>query len=45
MKYIEQVSYTLWNPREIIEKNGGIPPQTFKIFEVPIYFIYNLLFF
>lgn len=40
MKYIEKVSYTLWNPREIIEKNGGIPPQTFKIFEVCTYLIH-----
>ncbi|XP_022178571.1 cryptochrome-1 isoform X2 [Myzus persicae] len=33
VKYIEKVSHTLWNPKTIIEKNGGVPPFTFKQFQ------------
>jgi len=34
IKCIETVSHTLWNPKSIIEKNGGVPPFTFKQFQV-----------
>lgn len=39
IKCIEKVSHTLWNPKEIIKKNGGIPPTTFKKFHVFILFL------
>ncbi|KAJ8315278.1 hypothetical protein KUTeg_007428 [Tegillarca granosa] len=29
---IESVSHTLWDPRQIIETNGGTPPLTFELF-------------
>ncbi|KAJ8315828.1 hypothetical protein KUTeg_007978 [Tegillarca granosa] len=31
---IESVSHTLWDSREIIEKNGGTPPLTFGLFNL-----------
>lgn len=30
----EKISHTLWNPREIIEMNGGVPPLTYQMFLV-----------
>lgn len=32
--YHEEISHTLWNPREVIETNGGIPPLTYQMFLV-----------
>lgn len=32
IKWTEEVSHTLWNPHEIIETNGGIPPLTYEMF-------------
>jgi cryptochrome len=29
---VEKISHTLWNPREIIKTNGGVPPLTYQIF-------------
>lgn len=29
---IEKVSHTLWDPKEIIKSNGGIPPLTYQMF-------------
>lgn len=34
ISYNEKISHTLWNPREIIETNGGIPPLTYQMFLV-----------
>jgi cryptochrome len=36
IKWTEEVSHTLWNPHEIIETNGGIPPLTYEMFMVGI---------
>lgn len=33
---IEEVSHTLWNPKELIEANGGIPPLTYQRFLVSL---------
>ncbi|VVC31760.1 Rossmann-like alpha/beta/alpha sandwich fold,Cryptochrome/DNA photolyase class 1,DNA photolyase, N- [Cinara cedri] len=33
VQYIEKVSHTLWNPKTIIDTNGGEPPLTFKKFQ------------
>lgn len=30
--YHERISHTLWNPRDIIETNGGLPPLTYQMF-------------
>ncbi|XP_039290665.1 cryptochrome-1 [Nilaparvata lugens] len=32
VKWIEKVSHTLWNPKEVIEANGGVPPLTYQMF-------------
>lgn len=32
IKWVEEISHTLWNPHEIIEANGGIPPLTYEMF-------------
>jgi len=32
VRVIEGISYTLWDPREIIKANGGSPPLTFGLF-------------
>lgn len=37
VKCIERVSHTLWSPKEIIAKNGGVPPFTLKKFQVCIW--------
>ncbi|KAG8231453.1 Cryptochrome 1 [Ladona fulva] len=29
---VEEVSHTLWDPRVVIETNGGIPPLTYQMF-------------
>lgn len=29
---IEKVSHTLWDPKEVISTNGGIPPLTYQMF-------------
>lgn len=31
---IEKVSHTLWDPKVILAENGGVPPFTFKAFQV-----------
>ncbi|KAL7729669.1 hypothetical protein ACLKA6_007941 [Drosophila palustris] len=30
--YVEKVSHTLWDPRTVIETNGGIAPLTYQMF-------------
>lgn len=37
---IESVSHTLWNPFEVVKKNGGTPPLTYQMFLVSIYTLY-----
>ncbi|XP_034243121.1 cryptochrome-1 [Thrips palmi] len=32
IKWTEEISHTLWDPHEIIETNGGIPPLTYEMF-------------
>ncbi|XP_017145329.1 cryptochrome-1 [Drosophila miranda] len=32
IEYVEKVSHTLWDPRLVIETNGGIPPLTYQMF-------------
>lgn len=32
--YHEKISQTLWNPRDLIEMNGGVPPLTYQMFLV-----------
>ncbi|XP_046405998.1 cryptochrome-1 [Ischnura elegans] len=32
MKCVEKVSHTLWDPKEIIQTNGGKPPLTYQLF-------------
>lgn len=34
---IEEVSHTLWNPKEVIEANDGIPPLTYQRFLVSLW--------
>ena len=34
IEYVELVSHTLWDPRLVIETNGGIPPLTYQMFLV-----------
>ena len=34
---VEKISQTLWDPNEVIETNGGIPPLTYQMFLVSIY--------
>jgi len=31
---VEKVSHTLWDPRTVIDTNGGIPPLTYQMFLV-----------
>lgn len=33
---IERGSHTLWDPRKVIETNGGVPPLTYQMFLVNI---------
>lgn len=32
--FVEKVSHTLWEPRTVIDTNGGIPPLTYQMFLV-----------
>ncbi|XP_035782382.1 cryptochrome-1 [Anopheles albimanus] len=32
VKCVENVSHTLWNPNEVIQTNGDIPPLTYQMF-------------
>ncbi|KAL9895760.1 circadian regulator cryptochrome [Glossina fuscipes fuscipes] len=32
IKWVEKISHTLWNPRQVIQTNGGIPPLTYQMF-------------
>lgn len=34
IKFVEKISHTLWNPRTVIETNGGIAPLTYQMFLV-----------
>ena len=34
VRFVEKVSHTLWNPNEVINANGGIPPTTYQMFLV-----------
>ncbi|XP_033740162.1 cryptochrome-1-like [Pecten maximus] len=34
IQLISRISHTLWNPSEVIEKNGGSPPVTYSHFEL-----------
>lgn len=34
IKHTEKVSHTLWDPYMIIKENNGVPPFTFKSFQV-----------
>lgn len=38
IKCVEKISHTLWNPNDIIDTNGGVPPLTYQMF-VSFYFI------
>ena len=31
---VEKVSHTLWDPKLVIETNGGVPPLTYQMFLV-----------
>lgn len=31
---IERISHTLWDPKKVIDTNGGIPPLTYQMFLV-----------
>ena len=42
VRVIEGISYTLWDPREIIKANGGSPPLTFGGFLVSDFFCENV---
>ncbi|XP_070532664.1 cryptochrome-1-like [Ptychodera flava] len=32
VEWIERISHTLWNPKDVINQNGGSPPVTYMIF-------------
>ncbi|XP_055603870.1 cryptochrome-1 [Uranotaenia lowii] len=32
VKCVEKVSHTLWDPEQVIQTNGGIPPLTYQMF-------------
>lgn len=34
IEYVEKVSHTLWDPRMVIDTNGGIAPLTYQMFLV-----------
>lgn len=34
IEYVEKVSHTLWDPRTVIDTNGGIAPLTYQMFLV-----------
>ncbi|XP_050438858.1 cryptochrome-1-like [Adelges cooleyi] len=36
IEWIEKVSHTLWDPKLIIERNGGTPPLTFENFQIVV---------
>ncbi|XP_050427133.1 cryptochrome-1-like [Adelges cooleyi] len=36
IEWIEKVSHTLWDPKLIIERNGGTPPLTFESFQTVV---------
>lgn len=36
IEYVEKVSHTLWDPRVVIDTNGGIAPLTYQMFLVSI---------
>ena len=34
---IERISHTLWDPKKVINTNGGIPPLTYQMFLVSLF--------
>ncbi|XP_078000467.1 cryptochrome-1-like [Glandiceps talaboti] len=32
VEWVEKISHTLWNPKEVIQRNGGTPPVTYAVF-------------
>lgn len=43
IKCIERISHTLWDPKTVIDTNGGIPPLTYQMFlvRIEIFFRYS----